>query len=309
VTSEQHRVVDQAIAWHLRRDEMNDADWQAFIIWLEASPLHATAYDEIALQDRLRVADPAFSAVNDNARGRGWWTIGLGTATAAALAVGLLMLPGRDPYSIVTQAGEMRVVALADGTRIELNGATRLNLDHRNPRIATLDRGEAMFSVRHDPAKPFVLQVGARTIEDLGTAFNVSKDDHRIDVQVAEGAVMFQPGKEAIILRPGTALSVDENAQSVAVSRVPADGVGGWRRGILSCSNVPLAVVRDAVERRYRLDLTLAGGLSERRFTGMVHLTGQASRDVPHLAALIGADWRNDGTRWILSPKDGAAAH
>ncbi|MDB5700409.1 MAG: hypothetical protein JWL66_608 [Sphingomonadales bacterium] len=308
MTSERNRVVDQAIAWHLRRDEMDDADWRAFIIWLEASPLHATTYDEIALQDHLAVQEPAFSAVNDNARGRGWWAVGFGTATAAAVAIGFLALPVSQPYSIVTQAGEMRVVALGDGTRIELNGATRLNLDRHNPRIATLERGEAMFSVRHNPAKPFVLQVGARTIEDLGTLFNVSKTEHRIDVQVAEGAVMFQPGKEAITLRPGTALSVDEDRKSVAVSRVAADGVGGWRRGVLSYSNVPLAVVRDAVERRYRLDLTLVGGLSERRFTGMVHLTGQAKRDVPHLAALIGADWRNDGTRWILSPKNGAAA-
>lgn len=306
--AERNRIVDEAIVWHLRRDEMNEADWHAFIIWLEASPLHASAYDRIALQDRLPVQVEALVAVNDNSRKRGWWGIGIGAATAAAAALGFVLLPLSDPYSVVTQAGERRVVALADGTRIELNGATRLNLDHHDLRIATLDHGEAMFSVRHDPGKPFVLQAGARKIEDLGTVFNVSKAGHHINVQVAEGAVMFQPGKEAIMLRPGTALSVDEKEQSVTVSQVPVEGIGGWRRGILSYANVPLSVVRDAVERRYRVDLTLAGGLSERPFTGMVRLTGEAKRDVPHLAALIGADWRNDGTRWTLSPKDDASA-
>ena len=71
-------------------------------------------------------------------------------------------------------------------------------------------------------------------------------------------------------------------------------------------ANEPMSVVKSAIERRYRVELSYAGGLSKQRFTGMVRLTGDASRDIPHLAALIGADARQDGTRWILSPKDNA---
>ena len=46
-------IVDQAIGWHLRRDDMASSDWHEFVAWLETSPLHASTYDAIALQDNL----------------------------------------------------------------------------------------------------------------------------------------------------------------------------------------------------------------------------------------------------------------
>lgn len=300
-------VVNRAIAWHVRRDKMNDADWRAFIIWLELSPSHADAYDAIALQDRLplRIEAPV-AAANDNIK-RSWWAIGFGMAAIAAVAVGVVAIPRSAPYSITTKAGEQRVIALADGTRIEVNGATSLTLDHHNQRLATLERGEATFHVRHDASDPFTLHTGERVIEDAGTVFNVSREGQRLDVQVAEGAIIFEPGKQAITLRPGGALTVNEDSVSLAVSRVAVESVGAWRHGALSYANVPLSVVRDAVERRYPVDMTLDDGLSGRSFSGMVRLTGDEKRDIPHFAALIGANWQHDGTRWTLSPKDSAA--
>lgn len=47
--------------------------------------------------------------------------------------------------------------------------------------------------------------------------------------------------------------------------------------------------------------------LAQRPFTGMVVLTGKAERDVPHLAALIGADWRHDGEDWIIGAPVGSS--
>ena len=50
-------------------------------------------------------------------------------------------------------------------------------------------------------------------------------------------------------------------------------------------------------------DLVLSADLSRRPFTGMIHVTGAADRDVPHLADLIGANWRRDGKSWILAER------
>ena len=57
-----------------------------------------------------------------------------------------------------------------------------------------------------------------------------------------------------------------------------------------------------AVKRRYGIDVALDAGLSGHSFTGMVEMTGTATRDIPHLAALIGAKWRRTGDQWILAP-------
>jgi transmembrane sensor len=307
VNVEKGDIVDQAIDWHLRRHDMDNAGWHEFISWLEASPLHASAYDAIALQDNIPVVAERPVAANDDAKPR-WRMIGTGVAAAiAATIIGFAVMPADSRYTIVTQPGEQRDVALSDGTRIEVNGATRLTLDHHNLRVATLEQGEATFHVRHDAGEPFTLQSGERTIEDAGTIFNVSRAGPRLDVQVAEGAVVFEPGKQSVRLTPGSAITVAEDNMTVAVSQIAVETVGGWRHGALSYANVPLSVVGDAVKRRYRVDLTLTGDLSGRSFTGMVRLTGDAARDIPHIAGLIGADWQKHGSRWILSPKGTAA--
>ncbi|MGE5872186.1 DUF4880 domain-containing protein, partial [Klebsiella pneumoniae] len=45
-------VFEQAVAWHraLARD---DADWDAYMSWLDQDPAHRVAFDEVALLDRM----------------------------------------------------------------------------------------------------------------------------------------------------------------------------------------------------------------------------------------------------------------
>lgn len=314
-------IIDQAIGWHLRQAEMSDDDWRAFVLWLEADPAHALAFDRIAFDQDLFSTQPATRTIlpavpaNDTfapmaaPRRRLTWAIG-GTAVAAALValvMPVMMQRAADPYWLQTEPGQRRDVALADGTRIEVSGGSRLQLDRTNPRIASLERGEATFHVRHDDHDPFTLRSGDLTLRDLGTVFNVTREGARLQVAVAEGSVLFQPERDAVRLTPGSALSVDEDRHSFAMSHVALDSVGGWRSGRLTFSGEPLARVAESIHRLYGTDLTLDPGLSVRPFTGMVRLTGVAERDVPHLAALVGAGWRRDGERWTLSPKEGDA--
>jgi transmembrane sensor len=209
-------------------------------------------------------------------------------------------------YEISTKAGERRTVALNDGTSIEMSGGTTLKLDHNNARVATLDRGEATFHVRHDAGTPFTLTSGALTVRDVGTVFNVARDGQQLSVAVSEGAVMFQPDREAVRLNAGEALTAHEDSGRVTRETVAPDAVGGWRSGSLSFQGQSLREVAATLNRLYAFDIVLDADLSARPFTGMVRFSGAADRDVPHLAALIGAGWRRDGNRWILS--SGAAS-
>jgi transmembrane sensor len=310
----------QAIAWHLRQADMDEAAWLAFAQWLETRA-NADAYDRVATVDRLlgEVARPALCVTgalpaNDvdplpspRRTIRRWrWSVG-GLAVAASLALlALPMLrgPGARPYWLETRAGERAQVALADGTRIELDGDTRLGLDKANPRVATLARGEAVFHVRHDAARPFSVRSGEWTVQDVGTVFDVARSGPRLDVAVAEGGVLFQPDRERVGLTAGQALSVREDRHRLVRRAVAPDLVGGWRDGRLSFAGEPLSVVAAAIGRRYGIDLVLESGLSHQPFTGMVAMSGSARRDIPHLAALIGAGWRQAGDQWILAPGD-----
>jgi transmembrane sensor len=321
VTGIGYDIVDQAIGWHLRQNEMSAHDWHDFVAWLEADAAHAEAFDRVSLDQTLlssqsvvaRKASPV--AANDifespaPVRRRWMWAVG-GTAVAAgfvALLMPITLAPASDPYWLNTKPGQRQDVVLADGTRIEVSGGSRLQLDRRDQRFASLEAGEATFHVRHDERDPFTLHSGDLTVRDLGTVFNVARQDKRLDVQVAEGAVLFQPDREAVKLTPGLALSAREDLGRVTLAHVPVDTIGGWRSGRLSFAGEPLAHVADTIHRLYGTNLILDPGLSVRPFTGMVRLTGVAERDVPHLAALVGAGWRRDGERWTLSPTKGDA--
>lgn len=300
-------VMGRAIDWHVRQATMGEADWAAFVDWLEADPANACAYDRVAADDR---AMPAITAPLAPPAARPLlqrrWAFGVGgTAIAASLVALLLpaMLPrAAQPYSVATRPGEQRTIALADGTRIDLDGGTRVDLDKTHPRAVNLAAGEAVFHVRHDAADPFTVRSGDLTLRDIGTVFDVTRAGKRLDVAVAEGSVMFQPDHDAITLGAGKRLSANEGLGSLTLGIVEPTAVGGWRDGRLAFAGDPLSSVFAAIERRYGVDVRLAPGLSDRPFTGMVALTGGADRDIPHLAALIGATWRRDGEQWILTP-------
>lgn len=305
-------TIERAIDWHIRQAELTEDGWQAFVAWLEV-PANALAYDRVALDDRLldEVRFPATAANDtapltaDDAPKRRWpWALA-GSALAASLVALLapsLMPTAADPYRIQTRAGERRSVQLADGTRIEMNGGTSLQLDRADARIASLESGQAVFHVTHDARHPFAVRSGDILIRDVGTVFDVARSGSRLDVQVAEGSVLFQPDREALLLKPGNALTAQEKTHELIRSTVAPAIVGGWREGTLSFTGETLDTVFASIQRQYGIDVRLEAGLPHRPFTGMVQMTGAADRDIPHLAALIGARVRRDGEQWILAP-------
>lgn len=316
VHSDRQTTIDRAIHWHLRQAEMTVADWDEFTLWLEADSAHADAFDRVSAIDGLIAADQFASraaspraANDDHPAPRRWgWIAGGGVAAAALLAVLTTNLVGTTPsgsYVVETGAGQRRTVALADGTRIEMSGGSRLRFDRGNTRMASLEAGEVTLHVRHDASAPFTLNAGDLAVRDLGTVFNVARSGERTDVAVAEGSVMLAPSDARVVLGAGDAASVADG--HIARGKVSPEMVGSWRTGRLSFDSVPLRRVAERLRRLYGFRLSLAADLSERPFTGMIAMTGIADRDVPHLADLIGATWRRDGETWILAAEAPAA--
>lgn len=316
MSSDAPSIIDQAIAWHLRQDAMAAEEWPLFVAWLEAAPDHARAYDVVAASGELVAAAtfprPSPAANDDGPVRRRTWRIVGGTAIAAALAawfVPLVFAPSHAPGAaqvFATRDGEHRDVRLGDGTMMAMNGDTRVQVAADDPRALTLDQGQVTLKVVHDASHPFTLRSGGQVIRDLGTTFDVAQDDGGLTVAVAEGSVAFQPdaadhGGE-VTLKAGQGLSYSRDGRIIRRD-VASNMVGGWRQGLLSFDGIPLSKVAASLRRLQGLDLVLSGDLSRRPFTGMIHVTGAADRDVPHLADLIGANWRRDGKSWILAER------
>jgi transmembrane sensor len=301
------QIADQAIVWHLSHDSMDAQAWHRFVEWLEADPRHAEAYDRIALADGLVGEMPARLPEPANDRGVPGWGLGrwMGSvaACAAAVAAVMVMQPSApDIFTVQTALGETKQLALGEGSRVEISGGTRLSFDRNHPRQVTVERGEALFHVRHDAADPFTVRSGALEVQDVGTVFNVARDGRHFSVAVAEGSVLFQPRAEAVTLAAGAALTIDEDGQAPRVLKIDPELVGGWRIGRLAYSGTPVPQILREIERLYGTKVVADHGLSARRVTGIITLSGEARRDVPHIASLIGANWRVDGEGWVLTP-------
>lgn len=319
------RIFDEAIDWVVRLRDAGPEGWEAFTAWLEADPAHGAAYEEAALADQdwgelappaRRIAPahdlpvrPVFGAPaqapappRHGLTRRRW----LGGAVAASL-IGLVgyatLAPDRSVYAVETQAGERRSVALADGSRIDLNGSTRLRLDRDAPRFARLEQGEALFTVVHDDRRPFEVEVAGTTLRDMGTVFNVVSDRGTLEVGVAEGAVLYDPGGEAVNLTPGMTLRRDAGGRAQLSRREP-EAISGWRDGRLVYASATVGQVAADLSRNLGVPVATTASVERRPFTGVIILDPQPQSTIDRAAGLLGVEADRSDEGWIL--KSGA---
>lgn len=306
---------DAAIAWHVRlSDPAAPVEaWVEFTDWLEADPANGEAYDILAmadakLSDTLAIsrADPGFPQNDNEAFDLPWYrrrgALAIAASAVLALLVSPLLMQGRDLEAIETRPGETRVIALKDGSRIDLNGGTRVLIDRKTDRFARLEAGEALFTVRHDAANRFTVEAGDASLHDIGTVFNVRHDDLGLDVAVSEGAVRYDHKAEAITVSAGNRLSVAANGRNPRVSRVDNDVVGSWQQGRLAYQNAALAMVAIDLSRALGTSVTATGAVADRRFSGVIQLGSDQAALFHRVEVLLGVKARKTDTGWELAP-------
>lgn len=295
----------EALAWVIATRDPQFDDWDAFTLWLEGNPAHAAAYDALMAADAdldaiippEPVAMPV--AANDVALRHSWRWIGGGAIAAALVAsVSIGMFNRSDIYTVTTRPGEMRSIALDDGTKIELNGGTSLRLDRKDARFAALDSGEAAFTVRHDVANPFRVTVGDDIFEDAGTVFNIVHAGGATRIGVSEGKVIYNPQAEAIALPAGRGLA--EDAQGLRVMDVAPEAVASWRQGNLVYANAPVTQVGEDIARSLGITVHFTPQAGASRFTGTIRLDRDAARFFAGAAPLMGLSAVRQGDTWLL---------
>lgn len=217
------RIEAEAADWLVRREQGLRADEAAlFAAWQARSPRHAETLAELeeswsALnRPRRQGRGPAWLARVDaleaqarrrRVRQRRQWQVGA-LAVAAALVVGFFAL--RPVVPDVTHPVVARTVilrpdqqALSDGSLVELNAGAEIEVDYSAARRRVrLRRGEALFSVTKDPARPFVVEVGGVEVRAVGTAFTVRYDADQVRVLVTEGRVAVERAADGQSLLP-----------------------------------------------------------------------------------------------------------
>ncbi|CAH0354787.1 FecR domain-containing protein [Sphingobium sp. CECT 9361] len=301
-------IEEAALGWIVRLQDPDFDDWDGFEAWLSASPLHAGTYHAMATAEAdvaaLLASAPAPLASPAPAtarRARRYW---LGGAVAASLVavLGIGFVANRPaPYSVETQPGVRRTITLADGSAIVMNGGTRLTLDRKDSRFAMLDRGEAMFVVRHDTEHPFAVHVGDAKLIDVGTAFAVVREAGVTQVAVSEGAVVYNPQTEAIRLDAGRRLRAVDGAMQVETGAVAPETVASWQSGRLIYGGQPLSAVVADLARYYGQPVSVAPAIANRPFHGVIVLPKHV--DIEAIARLLDVRAERQSSGWMMLPK------
>lgn len=296
-------IRDTALDWAMQTRTPDFEGWDCFIVWLEADPAHALAYNEVqlALDDADAALEllpqPEVGAANDNPPG--WFIrnrVKLGGAIAAALVLALTSVlwlsPGGTVYT--TAPGETRLIALADGSKVELAGGSRIALT--GERAARLEAGQALFTIRHNAADPFVLIAGEDRLVDAGTVFDVRLAGKILDLSVAEGAVIVNPKGQALRVSAG-GRAVRGAGGRYSLGPVDAGAVGEWSRGRISFENASLAEI--AAELTRTTGRSFASADSTTRLSGSIALD-QVRADPRAIEALLGVRVRAADEDWVL---------
>lgn len=307
--SAQHLDLEEAArSWAIRVQEPTFDGWTGFTEWLERDPSHLEAY-EAALADEawggaLLAAAPVIA---HEVQPRRWWIAGSAAAAATVALIGGWAVLDRDAptQQIATAPGEHRIIDLADGSKLALNGATRVTIDPDTPRQVLLEQGEARFDVRHDARDPFVVLSGGTRLVDAGTVFNVIRDGDALEVAVAEGSVIYEPGPRAVVLKPGDALTRARKGAKPVVGKASPQAIGSWASGELQYDKPSAEQVARDLTRSIGRRVRAAEGARRLRFTGTLLLGGKPEEVLARAGPLLGVRFVPDGEGWTMSPAHG----
>ncbi|MFD4837506.1 FecR domain-containing protein [Achromobacter sp. NPDC058515] len=279
------KVIRQAADWWTRlREDASPAERERFDQWRRAQPAHELAWQRIGALTRdlamgVAQAGPAVASrtllqapLIQSRRA----AIRL-LASAVGLGLGAWAVGERDTIrnlsaDLRTGTGERRALTLPDGTRVELNTGTAVDLRYTaSRRELVLLEGEILVATARDPAgRPFTVRTRSGLLTPVGTRFVVRDlGAGRMRVAVLEGAVDVRG------LAPGDAarrVPAGEQAEFSAAGGFAAGplepGASAWLDGMLIADEMPLSDFLAELGRYRPGVLNCSGGASGLRVVG-----------------------------------------
>ncbi|MCY1215766.1 Protein FecR [compost metagenome] len=272
-------VADAASRWSTRvhSGTMSAAEQAELLAWRRAHPDHekeflaqealnrAAASMPDALVRRLYGGDlPERPRLGRRRALRaGVWLFAIGASGAAAVAATRREKPADYAAQWSTRKGERRSVSLPEGTVLELNTDTQASVAlYPDRRVVTLNRGEMLFDVSADAARPFIVEAGLARVQVTGTRFNVRRGDGDVSVAVQAGAVEVRSGpwwsRRLNVLTAGLGTSVDADGRQPEPRAVNLSAELAWVQGRVVFRNAPLAAVVRELNRYLAAPLALA---------------------------------------------------
>ncbi|MEO7211467.1 FecR domain-containing protein [Mucilaginibacter sp.] len=170
---------------------------------------------------------------------------------------------------LIAANGQVVNYTLADGTKVWLNGGSKLTYPAKfrgNLREITLE-GEAFLEVAHDAERSFIVHTGGIRTQVLGTSFNVKAypEDAFVKVDVVTGKVGVIPATaQTVFLTPAEEVFINKKDNTaLKTTGVDIAALTDWKDGGLVFKNMALQEVLNALQHRYNIKIKADDNLAK----------------------------------------------
>ena len=240
------------------------------------------------------------------------WAAALAVSVMAAASLSWWFMLAR-PEQFQTNVGEQHSVVLADGSRVTLNTASKIEVRLRaGHRDINLLQGEALFEVAHDARRPFDVRAGNVVVRAVGTRFDIDRRATHTAVTVVEGRVAMIAAGSATgtlpVLSARDRVIVDGAGVADLEHNVNLAETTAWTQHQLVFHHRPLGEIADEFNRYNvgRIEIR-SPSLREQEVTGTFRSNDVASF-IAVLAGIPGAHVVDDGAGSYIVTSDGSEA-
>ncbi|ATB65323.1 FecR domain-containing protein [Pseudomonas mosselii] len=290
-------VLDQAIGWLVRLESAQHAPalCAACLVWRQSDPRHEATWQ--ALQEAQAcfsqarelpegVALRALTAPERADRRQALKLLTLGLLGLGLSGTALQHSPWRlslADYS--TRTAERRHVQLADGSELQLNSRSAVNVRFSaTERRVELLEGQVYVRVQGDTRqRPLCVTSAEASLWTFDAAFDVCQARGNTRLAIDQGQVAIQvPGRAQQLAKAGEQYRIDHHgAQPLANPQAQGSA---WTRGLLIANDMPLAELADTLARQREGWVGCDPAVAGLRVSGVFQLddTDNALRSLAH---------------------------
>jgi transmembrane sensor len=291
---------------------------EEFRLW-RSVPAHDEAYRRVeAMWSAAGTLqqDPAIDTAIASALNRRRLSVRRHTSAtwAAGIAAGLALMVGTWIWhegrgQFTTEIGEQRLVQLADGSSVRLDTASSMKVRFDGDRrLIDLESGQALFTVAHDPTRPFIVRSGKAEVTAIGTVFDVRRQGDGALVTLVQGVVDVarsgRPVGETRRLTVGDQARIASTGPAVvAVDPVVATS---WVEGRLVFKGARLDQAVAEVNRYLVAPITLDASVTDTTRVNGVFKTGDREAFVAAVSDMFGlkVEVQSDGGVRLMAHKE-----
>lgn len=162
------------------------------------------------------------------------------------------------------QNAPLTTMLLPDGTALKLNAATTISYNRKNfmaDRKLELIKGEIFIQVAPNSRSPFRVDLGEVEARDIGTSFNIGKNENKIAIVVAEGKVAMKQNTTGnqVLLTAGKLGFYDEQTKILFAKDNPDVNYKAWIDKNFVFLETPLTSVAGQLEKVYQAKIDIQG--------------------------------------------------